>query len=165
MIKIDARQSLPKINIKMNITPMKTMQEIRLGTACNRANFKVQLYDTSANSHTVGELIELARVVAAVGGKTVWEWPSRCDLWKDKRVVALTSRPGWTCTDVASSAVDLHFEVKGVKLYLRKKWRIMTDDANVAEALSIFPSTTGPMGRSSRSAEAHLLKRPLIILR
>ena len=80
----------------------------------------------------------LSRLVGSLGGKTTWEWPSRCDLWKDPRVVALTSRRGWSCVDVASSAVDLHFVIKGVKYYLHKKWRLFSDDERITQAFSRY---------------------------
>jgi hypothetical protein len=59
-------------------------------------------------------------------------------LWKDPRVVALTSRRGWSCVDVASSAVDLHFVIKGVKYYLHKKWRLCSDDGRITQDMSRY---------------------------
>ena len=68
--------------------------------------------DIALTNILIDRCIAISRLVEQNGGKTIWEWPSRCDLWKDPRVVALTRRKGWNFVDVASSAVDLHFVLK-----------------------------------------------------
>ena len=87
----------------------------------------------------ISKCVALSMLARKTGGKFVWEWPSRCDLWKDYRVREVTGLKGGRFVDVASAAVDWHFVgTDGSKKYLRKKWRLFTTDPRVAKSFEQY---------------------------
>ena len=91
--------------------------------------------DIVLTNKLIDRCVSFANAVKNDGGYVVWEWPSRCDLWKDPRVRALTSHPGGNFVDVSSSAVDWNMVVNGRKIYLSKKWRLFTTERDIAKVL------------------------------
>ena len=85
--------------------------------------------DANLTNTLIHRCVGLSIIVHISGGKYVWEWPSRCDLWKDWRVRGLTTSDG-SFVDVSSAAVGWHFvNEAGVKKYVQNKLRIFTTDA------------------------------------
>ena len=85
----------------------------------------IKTCDVALTSELIKNAPKLCRLTRTLGGDFVWEWPKRCDLWNDWRVVALTKNLSAFIT-IASSAIERHDFVGDTKVYIKKRWNIVS---------------------------------------
>ena len=82
--------------------------------------------DAKLTNTLIQNATRLCKFARVLGGHYTWEWPERCDLWRDRRVRALTSVPGFFAP-ISASAVDWMAIVGNKEVTVKKKLRIFED--------------------------------------
>ena len=67
----------------------------------------------------------------------MWEWPERCDLWRDWRVKALIPGQGYFMP-VSASAVGWEVVRRDQVVTIRKRWELWITDPAIASAFCQF---------------------------
>ena len=88
----------------------------------------------------------MCRLNLASGGEIVCEWPKRCKLWSDSRIVDLTSMPGGFAT-IASSVVGWHRFIGDQVVYLKKQIEIWSSDPAIVAAFKPYQNDDSAEGK------------------
>ena len=98
---------------------------------------KVATGDRVFSGKLIKAVSKLCKLIRFLRGDFVWEWPDKCDLGKDWRFKALTSRQG-SFVSVSASAVGWIALLKDHVVRVKKRWKLWSTHPSIAVAFILY---------------------------